>query len=145
MKMWILAAGLIVLIVTVAVAVTMLLLDMQERKRERVQENSNWLVEFWNIARGYCVKVQFQNNTVIGRNELFPDNEILHGTNIDITVSRQHCMLYEQDGVLLIWNLSAVNPADLNGYRLNSPMVLRSGDRLKMGNSVFLVTRLEND
>ena len=145
MKIWILAAGVIVLIITVAIVVTMLLLDMQNRKREQDQEFSPWDVEFWNIAKGYCVNVQFQNNTVIGRNELFPDSVILNGTNIDITVSRQHCMLYEQDGVLLIWNLSAVNPADLNGYRLNAPMVLRTGDRLKMGNSVFLVTRMENE
>ena len=52
-------------------------------------------------------------------------------------------MLYEQDGMLLIWNLSAVNPTVLNGYRINTPQRIVPGDRIELGNSVFLVTSVE--
>lgn len=141
MKAWILAGVLIVLMITSAVVITMLLLDAQERRkeRERHSEYALWKLEMWNTAKGYCVHLQFQGSMVIGRNELFPIGQ----QEQDITVSRQHCMLYEQQGLLLVWNLSAVNPANLNGYRLNAPQLLRTGDRLKMGSSVFLITRIE--
>ena len=62
---------------------------------------------------------------------------------MDPTVSREHCLLYEQDGMLMVWNMSAVNPAVINGYRLNTPAQLLAGDRLELGNSVYLVTRVE--
>ena len=143
MKIWIVAGVLIIMIVTAAAAVTLLLLASQNEKQEKKSVSGHWRVEFWNIAKGYRVNLEFQGNTVLGRANLFPTGGYANASEQDITVSRQHCMLYEQDGLLLIWNLSAVNPADLNGHRINAPQYLNLGDRLKLGHSVFLVTAIE--
>ena len=143
MKIWLIAGAAIVMIITAAAVVTMLLLASQNEKQDHDQVSGLWKLEFWNIAKGYRVNLEFQGSTVLGRNSLFPGNGYPDPAEQDITVSRQHCMLYEQDGMLLIWNLSAVNPADLNGHRLNAPQCLSPGDRLKLGHSVFLVTRVE--
>lgn len=143
MKTWVFAGTMIIIIITAAVMATMLLLEVQERKQEKHQSYGLWKVELWNIAKGSCVNLEFRGSMVLGRNDLFHDAVYNHPVEQDVTVSRQHCMLYEQDGILLIWNLSAVNPADLNGYRINAPQCLRPGDKLKMGHSVFLITRIE--
>lgn len=143
MNNWILAGALIIMIVTAAAAAVMLLLDAMERRKEQPQQFSLWKLELWNIAKGYCVNLQFRGSMVLGRNELFQVSGYQQQVEPDVTVSRQHCMLYEQEGYLLIWNLSAVNPADLNGHRINAPQYLRTGDKIKMGHSVFLVTRIE--
>ena len=141
MKLWILAAVAIILIITSAAVITMLLLASQNEKQD--PSSGIWKIELWNIAKGYRVNLSFQGSVVLGGSNLFPGNAYQDAGQQDITVSRQHCMLYEQDEMLLVWNLSAVNPADLNGHRLNAPQYLSTGDRLKLGHSVFLVTRAE--
>ena len=60
----------------------------------------------------------------------------------DITVSAEHCMLYDDNGTVRIYNLSAVNPALINGRRMSMPVQLNPGDRLELGKSVFMVTRV---
>lgn len=143
MKMWIITGVAIVMIITAAAVVTMLLLSSQNEKQEQSQPNGIWRIELWNIAKGYRVNLEFRGSIVLGRGNLFALNGTGDSPEHDITVSRQHIMLYEQDGMLLVWNLSAVNPADLNGHRLNRPQCLTPGDRLKLGHSVFLATRVE--
>ena len=138
---WIIAGAAIVTIVTVAVIVAAVLLA-QPAQQTQPQFHRSWSVELWDIAHGYPVNFVLCNHTAVGREDLFPP---MVGRLIqpDGTVSRQHCMLYEQDGTLWIWNLSAVNPAAVNGHRLNSPQPLMPGDRLELGNSTFLVTRVD--
>lgn len=102
-----------------------------------------WHVEMWNIYYGYRVELRFVSNIVLGR--VMIQNHIVGRApaEIDRTISREHCMFYEQDNMLLAWNMSAVNPMVINGHRNNIPVRLQPGDRMELGNSTFLITRVE--
>src|SRR5262249_45031658 len=54
-------------------------------------------------------------------------------------VSRQHCRLIMQDGVVTVEDLDSVNGTYLNGKRLKQAEVVRPGDRLELGPVCFLV------
>lgn len=105
--------------------------------------SGSWHIELWNIRYGYQVVLDFQNTKVVGRNNLYESFGSAIEQQIDATISREHVLFFEQAGVLWIWNLSTVNPAVVNGYLLNSPVQVYPGDRVEMGNSVFLITRVD--
>lgn len=135
---WILLS-MIVILGTMVIAVA--ILAMQDRRGEEVVTPSSvWRVELWNILRGYRLELRFENTYVLGRSSITVSNGGAYPMEMDNTVSREHCMLYEQDGMLFVWNLSMVNPTVLNGYRVNAPQRIVPGDRIELGNSVFLVT-----
>lgn len=54
-------------------------------------------------------------------------------------VSRRHCLLSFQDGVLHVEDLDSVNGTFLNGVRVAGRQVVRPGDRLEIGPIQFLV------
>jgi pSer/pThr/pTyr-binding forkhead associated (FHA) protein len=54
-------------------------------------------------------------------------------------VSRRHCLLSFQDGVLHVEDLDSVNGTFLNGVRVAGRQVIRPGDRLEVGPIQFLV------
>lgn len=128
-----------VVIITVVVLLT----------RGNTNEDSNyrrtpgWHVEMWHISAGYRIDLNFVNTYTIGRLNLSSQTAGNWPGQIDTSISREHCLLYEQNGVLLAWNMSAINPAAINGYRINQPEQIVPGDRLELGNSVFLITRVE--
>lgn len=133
-----------VFMVTVAAAAAVLVLS-RLRERETLDDPAawGWYLELWHIGRGYRVGIPFFNTAILGRISLTEYADCFPPPEPDGTVSREHGMLYEDSGTVLFWNLSAVNPAVLNGHRVNSPRPLVPGDRIELGNSVFLVTRLE--
>ena len=138
---WIIVA----LIVTVTTVIVAALLAMRGSadSLSLPPRTWGWYVEMWNIYYGYRVELRFASNIVLGRVVL--QNHIVGRApaEIDRTISREHCMFYEQDNMLLAWNMSAVNPMVINGYRSNVPVRLQPGDRMELGNSTFLVTRVE--
>src|SRR5207244_4199000 len=54
-------------------------------------------------------------------------------------VSRRHCLLSFQDGVLHVEDLDSVNGTFVNGVRVSGRQVVRPGDRLDVGPIQFLV------
>jgi pSer/pThr/pTyr-binding forkhead associated (FHA) protein len=54
-------------------------------------------------------------------------------------VSRQHCELRQDDGLLTVEDLGSVNGTFLNGARVTEPQVVRPGDRLQVGPVTFVV------
>lgn len=141
---WTVVAIAIVLMLTMAaVIIYIAVIDRRRSDQQQKTESDCWSLEMWNIRYGYRISILFRNNMVLGRGSLY--NCVVGGTvtEIDQTISREQCMLYEQDGILWIWNLSMVNPTMVNGYRLNAPRQLLPGDRIEMGYSAFLVTRAE--
>jgi len=54
-------------------------------------------------------------------------------------VSRRHCLLSFQDGVLHVEDLDSVNGTYLNGVRVSGRQPVRPGDRLDIGPIQFLV------
>jgi pSer/pThr/pTyr-binding forkhead associated (FHA) protein len=54
-------------------------------------------------------------------------------------VSRRHCLLSYQDGVLLVEDLDSVNGTFLNGQRVTGRQAVRPGDELEIGPICFVV------
>jgi pSer/pThr/pTyr-binding forkhead associated (FHA) protein len=54
-------------------------------------------------------------------------------------VSRQHCRLTFQDGILHVEDLESANGTFLNGARVSGREIVRPGDRLEVGPVTFLV------
>lgn len=133
----------VILLGGMAIAAAWLYAGASRQDKELYPAATAWYVEMWSIRDGHRVDLRFYNTCVLGRMTLLEHMSGGYPRQPDSTVSREHCMLYEQDGMLFAGNLSAVNPAIINGYRLNFPRQLCPGDRLELGNSVFLVTRVE--
>jgi len=54
-------------------------------------------------------------------------------------VSRRHCRLCYQDGLLTVEDLASANGTYLNGKRVTSRHLIRPGDRLQIGPVIFEV------
>lgn len=102
----------------------------------------DWYVELWDIAQGISMRMRFYGALTLGRG--YPGK--YYGNNFGVgtasTISREHCVLYEQNGALLLWNLSQTNPTLLNGGRMEHPEVLMEGDHIAIGENVYLVTAI---
>lgn len=140
---WILLL-MIVILGSMVAAVAILVLG-EHRAQAPTRPSGAWRVELWNIRCGYCVQLKFENTYLLGRLDVIPPSPGPYSPEYDPTISREHCLLYDQEGMLLAWNLSAVNPTIINGYRLMEPHRILPGDRMELGNSVFLVTLVERD
>jgi pSer/pThr/pTyr-binding forkhead associated (FHA) protein len=62
----------------------------------------------------------------------------------DPKVSRQHATLEPLDGVLLVYDHASLNGTWVNDARITCSAALRSGDRLRIGGSVFVVSDAED-
>jgi type III secretion system YscD/HrpQ family protein len=83
--------------------------------------------------RGLILNLEEGDEWVIGR-----DPDTADFCLEDSTVSRKHARITKTvDGVYLK-NLSRVNPALINGEEHSEPVLLKEGDRVQVGNSVFL-------
>lgn len=140
---WIIALMTIVLIITGTAIVVILVLRNNDQHNQTYMTAIRWNVELWNIQYGYRVNLVFTNSRTVGRYDLCGDGSAYAGAPLDNTISREHVLLYDQYGCIWIWNLSAVNPAMINGERINAPRQIAPGNRLELGNSAYLITRVE--
>ncbi len=65
-----------------------------------------------------------------------------HGNAVRIpssAVSRKHCRLLLEEGLVTLEDLGSVNGTFLNGRRLDRPEVVRPGDRIEVGPVAFAV------
>jgi pSer/pThr/pTyr-binding forkhead associated (FHA) protein len=62
----------------------------------------------------------------------------------DPKVSRQHATLEPLEGVLLVYDHASLNGTWVNDARIACSAALRSGDRLRIGGSVFVVSDAED-
>lgn len=140
---WIILALIIIMGAMIIAAAVLILHSRQPNERKQHYPGASWLVELWNIGCGCRMELRFTNTYILGRLSMYDHVSGCWPVEPDQTVSREHCMLYDQDGALWAWNMSAVNPAAINGFRLNQPVQVMPGDRLEMGSSVYLITRVE--
>lgn len=143
MELFWIAIMVMLILGAMAIGITVLVMRSRQQEQGAFPRYGNWRVEMWSVGSGYQLAIPFTNTCVLGRTTLFDYVTGGRWPEMDPTISREHCMLYEQNGMILVWNMSAINPASLNGHRLNQPIQLVPGDRLELGNSVFLVTRVE--
>lgn len=140
---WIILAILAVITVMALAAVALILSSRKADDEDQTSE-PKWAVELWNAQYGYRVGFYFEEACVLGRLSLCQNVIGDVPPVMERTVSREHCMLYGQNRILFAWNMSAINPTKLNGYPLSEqPSPVMPGDQITMGNSTFLVTRVE--
>lgn len=59
----------------------------------------------------------------------------------DSKVSRQHASIYNRDGQYWVEDLNSKNGAFLNDKKINGPVVMADGDKLRIGHAVFVFVR----
>jgi len=129
------------IIILIAVVVSVIIIH---RKRKRSNQKE------YPVAPGKDTVILKDNDgklCIIIRNVNSPDqvwdmsmvNEVLIGRDsncqvclADISVSHQQCKIYIDNGIM-VENISTSNITQLNGEKLNSPAVLKAGDKLKCG------------
>lgn len=138
---WIMALVTVILIVTGTAIVVILILH--NKQDQTYAPTIRWNVELWSIRYGYRVNLLFSNCRTVGRYDLCGNESARVGAPLDTTISREHVLLYDQNGSIWAWNMSTVNSAKINGERLDVPRQIFPGQRLELGNSVYLITRVE--
>jgi diguanylate cyclase (GGDEF)-like protein len=71
-----------------------------------------------------------------------PDNDIVIS---DDSASRKHAEIYLEDNVVIIYDLKSTNGTYVNRERLTDPLVLKSGDQIRVGQQVGNVTYQDED
>jgi diguanylate cyclase (GGDEF)-like protein len=71
-----------------------------------------------------------------------PDNDIVIS---DQSASRMHAEIFYQDNLLVIYDLKSTNGTFVNTERVKDPVVLRSGDQIRIGQLVASVTFHDED
>jgi diguanylate cyclase (GGDEF)-like protein len=66
-----------------------------------------------------------------------PDNDVVFS---DESASRRHAEIYSHDNGLVITDLNSTNGTFVNRQRLVQPLVLRSGDQIRIGQQVANIT-----
>lgn len=131
------------MVVGLTVIAAMAVLVRYEPSSPSTYSSGSWYVELWNVADGARIVMRFHQMVVVGRLSLYNNTVSPFIPQVDGTVSREQCMLYEENGALYVWNMSFVNPTAFNDQPLRQPMRLIPGSRLRMGYSTFLVTQAE--
>ncbi|MDE7312620.1 MAG: FHA domain-containing protein [Eubacterium sp.] len=78
-----------------------------------------------------------KNQFIIGKSQSLADFCIMDNQ----TISRKHAMLYEDNGVWYVDDLSSLNGTSVNGVKVvpGQPARLRSGDKISLSDETFLV------
>lgn len=84
---------------------------------------------------GYVVRLEEGEEWIIGR-----DPDVCYTVIEDPMVSRKHLMIHLTDDGFQIENLSAVNPAQVNGRNIEEPHLLQEGDAVQVGNTFMRFT-----
>lgn len=147
MEMMLVALATLLVALILGVAIGMLVVQLQKRAElsrgpsmQRAQ--GGWYLELWNVDQGLRFSTTFYGGLTLGRGLPGQNSYDFLALGNDVCISRQHTLIYEQGGVMLIWNLSKTNPTKLNGVVLNNPMVVQVGDRMGIGGTTFLITRM---
>lgn len=114
----------------------------QDASGQDLIRQSGWYLELWDVSLGIRFSVSFYGSITLGRSSQGKNRPGFISVGKDIFISRQQCVIGEQNGTLVIWNLSRVNPTMVNGVLLEKPEILCEGDRILLGSRTFLLTRL---
>jgi hypothetical protein len=94
------------------------------------------------------VQVTIRDQIVVGRTssntDEKPDLDLTPFGAVEHGVSRQHIMITKEGNMLKVVDLNSMNGTYLNGMQLrpNQPRVLRTGDKLHLGQLVLVVIEM---
>jgi type III secretion system YscD/HrpQ family protein len=88
--------------------------------------------------RGLVLNFTEGEDWVIGR-----DPDVADFVIEDSTVSRQHARITKQQKGLYLQNLSRTNPVLVNGFEHEERLLLKEGDKIQIGHTIFLFSEEE--
>ncbi|NGX28790.1 MAG: hypothetical protein K940chlam1_00977 [Candidatus Anoxychlamydiales bacterium] len=89
--------------------------------------------------KGLVLNLEEKDEWILGRD---PDQSTF--VLEDTTVSRKHAKIYKTEEGYVIKNLSTTNPIEVNDERVDE-YILEEGDKIKLGDSIFLFTALSEE
>ena len=109
--------------------------------QQKVGNNQNmagYLLAEEGPLAGLIIRFDEGNEWIIGR-----DPDVCYQVLEDPMVSRKHLICRLTDEGFLIENLSATNPASVNGEPITDPILLQESDMLQVGSSLFKFTETD--
>jgi type III secretion system YscD/HrpQ family protein len=97
--------------------------------------NNAYLVAQEGSNAGLSLNLEEGAEWIIGR-----DPDLCDFFLEDSTVSRKHAILNRVDEGIVLKNLSRINPTLINGEEKNEDTLLKEGDRIQIGHTIFLFT-----
>lgn len=98
-----------------------------------------WRVVFDNLGTGERSYVDFVRQMRIGRVAPGQNEPVKYLISGDGKVSRNHCMIYENGGILYLKDLQSSNHTYLNGNIVTNATCLGNGDVIRVGNTQIRV------
>ena len=101
-----------------------------------------WEIQLWNQATNRLYRKRFTSQVMLGR--FLPGTELFWQMRLDDdpTISREHCVIYDRGGFLIIENISTINPTRIDGKQIMTPILFQQGNMLTMGNSSYYVSSI---
>ncbi|MGJ3240624.1 MAG: FHA domain-containing protein [Anaerolineae bacterium] len=121
------------------------LAEQTERKRSNAVNQLfevfiPWVIEFRVIGTPEIIRAPLSESLIIGRddarNDFYPAINLSPYNGQNLGVSRKHARVYMRDNRITVEDLSSANGTYVNGKHIeaNSPVRLRDGDQVKLGN-----------
>lgn len=97
--------------------------------------NAGFPIRLKNLKSSRSASLTVCPELVIGRMEI----DGIFTIHDDPAVSKRHCRLFIDDSGLLLEDLNSSNHTYLNGEQITSPVPIRSGDEIRVGNTRLMV------
>lgn len=96
-----------------------------------------------NLLTRQVYRKEFNGQIILGRKTAGQELFWMMWVGEDPAISRQHCVVFDRGGYLVLENLSQINMTMVDGIPLELPRYLQQGQVLGIGRSAFQITRLE--
>jgi len=96
---------------------------------------AGFLVAEEGLNAGLVIRFEEGDEWIIGR-----DPDVSYQVLEDPMVSRKHVICRLTPEGYILENLSAVNPANINGKKIEEPVVMQEGDAVQIGSDIFHFT-----
>lgn len=150
-NIWWITAVILLIAAILGIVIGMLIVYLRDREERTTYETQEtiplyapkWILELWDIGCGSCYRAGFDGGLTLGRG--LPGRDVRGYLSVgqDVTLSREHSLIFEQNDMMYLCNLSRINTTLLNGTELIQPEPVQVGDRIAMGGHTFLVTMLQ--
>ncbi len=101
-----------------------------------------WWMELINLETGVRSYRAFCDRIILGRTMPMAEELGRWYVSEHPTVSRDQCLVALSGNAAWLENLSRVNVTGLNGYAVQVPTVLHTGDYLQLGAETYAVTKI---
>lgn len=126
-----------IIYIIIVVALTIMYKDIKKPNRKKKKVSKKFGLEVIKVGEGSNLKqgsiVPIQEQVTIGRKE---DNMIILR---EAYVSSYHAKIYSRNNACFVQDLQSTNGTIINSKKISGEELLKVGDLIKIGNSVFRI------